>query len=40
MECKTYISRGIQDKVGWDPGQPDVVVGNPANGRRLELDDL
>lgn len=27
-------------RAGCGSGQPDVVVGNPANGRRLELDDL
>lgn len=26
------ISGGIQDQVGWDPGQTDQVVGNPAQG--------
>ena len=34
------ISRGIQGQAGWGPGQADLVVGNPANGRGLELDDL
>ena len=24
----------------WDPGQHDLVVGSPAHGRRLEVDDL
>jgi len=34
------ISGGIQGQVGGDPGQPDLVIGDPAHGRRLELDDL
>ena len=39
-----FISALVQGQVGWDPGQPDLVpdlvVGNPAHGRRVELDDL
>jgi len=27
------ISEGIQGRVGWGPGQPDLVVGNPALGK-------
>ena len=34
------ISRGIEGQAGWGPGQADLVVGNPANGRGLEPDDL
>ena len=34
---------GVQDRVGWDPGQPDLIpdleVGDPDCGSRLELDD-
>jgi len=29
---------GIQGQVGWGPGQPDLVCGNPAHGRGLKLD--
>jgi len=28
------------NKVGWGPGQPDLVGGSPVHGGRLELDDL
>lgn len=36
-----YAPGGIQGQAGWDPGQPDPVVGNPANGRGgLKLDDI
>ena len=31
---------GVQSQVGWGPEQPDLVGGNPAHGRRLEVDDL
>ena len=41
--CGCPIPGGVQDQVGWDPGQPavvpDVEVGGPASGRRLELND-
>jgi len=29
------ISGGIKGQVGWDPGQPELVVGNPAHGRMV-----
>ena len=29
-----------QGQVEWGPGQPDVVGGQPAHGRGLELDGL
>lgn len=32
-DCGCPISEGIQGQVGWDPGQPDLVAGNPACGR-------
>jgi len=36
--CRCPVPRGVQDQVGWGPGQPDLVldiaVGNPAYGRR------
>lgn len=38
--CECAISGGIQSHVGWDPEQPDLVVGNSDPGRGLELDDL
>lgn len=31
------ILGGIQGQVGWDPGQPDLVVSRPAHGWGLEL---
>jgi len=30
----------IQGQAGWDLGQPDLMAGNSAHGRGLELDDL
>lgn len=30
--CGCLISGGIQAQVGWDPWQPDQVVGQPAIG--------
>jgi len=38
--CGCPISGGIQGQVGWDPGQPDLVSGNRAHSRGLELYDL
>jgi len=38
--CGCPISGGIQGQVGWDPGQPDLVAGNPDHGRGMELHDL
>ena len=41
--CGYPIPGGVQGQGGWGPGQPGVVpdleVGVPACGRRLELDD-
>jgi len=34
------IPAGIQGQDGWDPGQPCLVVGSPAHGDGLELDDV
>ena len=31
--CGCPISGGIQDQVGWDPGQPDMMSGDPARGK-------
>ena len=37
--CGCSASKGVQDQVGWGPGQPglvpDLEVGGPASGRRL-----
>ena len=33
--CGCLISEGIQGQVGWGPGQPDLVAGNPAYGRAV-----
>jgi len=42
--CAWPISEGIQGQVEWSPGHPDVVpdvvVGNPACGRRIGPTDL
>ena len=42
--CGCPIPGGVQSQVGWDLEQtdlaPDLVVDNPAHGRRVELDDL
>lgn len=38
--CGCSITGGVQDQVGCDPGQFDLVDGNPAHGRDLKLDDL
>lgn len=37
---KEVIPTGIQDQVAWDPGQPNILIENPAHGRGLELNDL
>ena len=41
--CGYPIPGGVRGQGGWGPGQPGVVpdleVGVPACGRRLELDD-
>ena len=31
-----HICGGIQGQNGWDPGQPDTVVGSPAHGWDLK----
>jgi len=31
---------GVQNHVGWGPGQPDLVGGNKPTAEGLELDDL
>ena len=33
--CGCHVSGVIQIQVGWDPGQPDLVVGNPTHGRAI-----
>jgi len=38
--CGCPISGGAQGQVGWGPGQPELVGGNPAHAERLELDGL
>jgi len=38
--CGCPIPGDVQGQVGWGPGQPGLVVGDPAQGRSLELDDL
>lgn len=39
-----HLPEAVLGQVGWAPVQPDLLsglmVGNPANGRGLELDDL
>jgi len=30
----------VPGQAGWSPGQPDLVGGNSAHGRGLELDGL
>jgi len=32
--------RDVQGQVGWDPGQPDLVSGDPVHGSGLQLVDL
>ena len=34
------ILGGIQVQVVWGPGQPNLVAGNSAHGRGLEVDNL
>lgn len=34
------VQGGIQDQVGWGPGQADLVVGSTVHCRRLGLDGL
>jgi len=33
---ETHLDGGIQDLVGWGPGQSDLVAGNPARSREVE----
>lgn len=41
MEPMAYLIPGsIQGWVGWSPGNPDLVDGNPSPTERLELDGL
>jgi len=35
--CGCTITADIQVQIGWGPGQPHLVSGNPAHGRGLEL---
>jgi len=35
--CGCPIPGGAQGQLGWGPGQPEPVGGNPAHGRGLEL---
>jgi len=41
--CGCPIPGGVQDQVGWGPGQPGLVlnveIGGPAYGRGLEIHD-
>ena len=39
-EVVDALSLSHQGQVGWDPEQPDLVGGNPADCRGLELDNL
>ena len=34
------IPGGAQGQAGWDPGQPEMAGGSPANGSGLELDGV
>ena len=42
--CGCHIPGGVHSQVGWGPGQPvpmpNLMVGNPAHSRGLELDEL
>ena len=38
--CGPAIPEGIQDQIGWGPGQPDLVGSNPVHKRGVELGDL
>ena len=33
--CECPIPGGIQGQVGWGPGQPELVGGSPARGKRV-----
>ena len=38
--CGCSIPGGVQGRAGWGPGQPpEMEVGGPAWGGKLELDD-
>ena len=36
-DCGRPIPRGIQGQAGCGSGQPDLVVGDPAHGRGVEM---
>jgi len=38
--CGCPIPGGVQGRVGWGPGQPDLMGSNCAHGSGLEMDDL
>lgn len=42
--CRCLVTGGAEVQVGWDSGQshlvPALVVGNPVQGRGVDLDDL
>jgi len=38
--CGRPIPGSIQGQAEWSPRQPELVSGNPAHGRGLELGDL
>ena len=38
-ELYMSVTRGVRDQVGLGPGQSDLVGGNPAHIRGLELKD-
>ena len=38
--CECLVPGSVQGWFGWDPGQPDLMGGQPACGRRLVLDGL
>ena len=40
-QLELNLARGAKKgQIGWGPGQPDLVGGSPAQGGRVELDDL
>ena len=38
--CGCSIPGGIEGQAWWVPGQSDQVVGNPAHGKGLKLNDV
>lgn len=38
--CGCPVPGGVQDQVGWGPGQPELVGGNEPTAGEQELDDL